>query len=61
MEKIIRTANGQIRQTIIVENGGSVKAGETLTNIGAVIGSLSEGSKLGIEVKKVVIRNLKRL
>ena len=28
--------------SIIAENGGNVKVGETLTNIGAIIGSLSE-------------------
>nr|WP_256478730.1 hemagglutinin repeat-containing protein [Sebaldella sp. S0638] len=45
--------------SIIGENGGNIKVGETLTNIGAVIGSLNEESKLGIEAKKVVIENLK--
>ena len=44
--------------SIIAENGGSIKVGETLTNIGAIVGSLSEDNKLGIEAKKVVIVNL---
>ncbi|MCP1223934.1 hemagglutinin repeat-containing protein, partial [Sebaldella sp. S0638] len=45
--------------SILAENGGSIKIGETLTNIGSVIGSLNENEKLGIEAKKVVIENLK--
>ena len=45
--------------TIIAENGGNIKVGETLTNIGAVIGSLSEENKLSIAANKVVVENLK--
>ena len=45
--------------SIIAENGGNVKVGETLTNIGAIIGSLSEDNKLSIDANKVVIENLK--
>ena len=45
--------------TIIAENGGNIKVGETLTNIGSVIGSLSEENKLSIEANKVVVENLK--
>ena len=45
--------------SIIAENGGNIKVGETLTNIGAIVGSLSEENKLGIEANKVVIENLK--
>ncbi len=45
--------------TILAENGGNIKAGETLTNIGAIVGSLSEENKLSIEANKVVVENLK--
>ncbi|MBP9479670.1 MAG: hemagglutinin repeat-containing protein [Sebaldella sp.] len=45
--------------TIIAENGGNIKVGETLTNIGAVIGSLSDQNKLSIEANKIVVENLK--
>ena len=45
--------------TIIAENGGNIKVGETLTNIGAIIGSLSDQNKLSIEANKVVVENLK--
>ena len=44
--------------SILANNGGSIKVGETLTNIGAIVGSLSEDNKLGIDAKKVVIENL---
>ncbi|MCP1225895.1 hemagglutinin repeat-containing protein, partial [Sebaldella sp. S0638] len=43
--------------SIIADNGGSIKAGETLTNKGAVIGSLNE--PLEIDAKKLVVENLK--
>jgi filamentous hemagglutinin len=45
--------------TILAENGGNIKVGETLTNIGAVIGSLSDETKLSIEANKIVVENLK--
>ncbi|MCP1226169.1 hemagglutinin repeat-containing protein [Sebaldella sp. S0638] len=44
--------------SIIANNGGNVKVGETLTNVGAIIGSLSEENKLSIEANKVVVSNL---
>jgi filamentous hemagglutinin len=44
--------------SIIAENGGNIKVGETLTNTGAIIGSLNEEKKLSIEAEKVVISNL---
>ncbi|MBP9479826.1 MAG: hemagglutinin repeat-containing protein, partial [Sebaldella sp.] len=44
--------------SIIANNGGSIKVNETLTNIGSIIGSLSNENKLGIDAKKVVIENL---
>ena len=45
--------------TILAENGGNIKVGETLTNIGAVIGSLNDQNKLSIEANKVVVENIK--
>ncbi|MCP1226521.1 hemagglutinin repeat-containing protein, partial [Sebaldella sp. S0638] len=45
--------------SILAENGGSVKVGETLTNTGAVIGSLNPNEKLSIDANKVVVENLK--
>ena len=45
--------------TILAENGGNIKVGETLTNIGAVIGSLNSDEKLSIEANKIVVENLK--
>jgi filamentous hemagglutinin len=45
--------------SIIAENGGSVKVGETLTNIGSIIGSLNPNEKLSIDANKVVVENLK--
>ncbi|MCP1225877.1 hemagglutinin repeat-containing protein, partial [Sebaldella sp. S0638] len=44
--------------SIIADNGGNIKVGETLTNIGAIIGSLSEEKKLSIEANKVVVSDL---
>ena len=44
--------------SILANDGGSIKVGDTLTNIGAIVGSLSEENKLGIDAKKVVIENL---
>ena len=44
--------------SIIAENGGNIKVGETLTNIGAIIGSLNADEKLSIEANKVVVSNL---
>ncbi|MCP1226400.1 hemagglutinin repeat-containing protein, partial [Sebaldella sp. S0638] len=43
--------------SIIAENGGSIKVGETLTNVGAIIGSMNDGMR--IEAKEVVVENLK--
>ena len=43
--------------SIIAENGGSIKVGETLTNVGAIIGSMNES--MTIEAKEVVVENLK--
>ena len=45
--------------SIIAENGGSVKVGETLTNVGSIIGSLNSDEKLSIDANKVVVENLK--
>ncbi|MDR2879254.1 MAG: hemagglutinin repeat-containing protein, partial [Fusobacteriales bacterium] len=45
--------------SIIAENGGNIKVGETLTNVGSIIGSLNEEKKLSIEAEKVVVENLK--
>ena len=45
--------------SIIAENGGSIKVGETLTNVGAIIGSLNPNEKLSIDANKVVVENLK--
>ena len=45
--------------TILAENGGNIKVGETLTNIGSAIGSLNDQNKLSIEANKVVVENLK--
>ena len=45
--------------TILTENGGNIKVGETLTNIGSVIGSLSDQNKLSIDANKVVVENIK--
>ena len=42
-----------------MDNSGKINVGETLTNTGSVIGSLSEENKLEIEAKKVVIEDLK--
>jgi filamentous hemagglutinin len=42
---------------ITAENGGNIKVGETLTNIGAVVGSQNES--LQIEAREVVAVNLK--
>ena len=39
--------------SIIAENGGSVKVGETLTNVGSIIGSLNSDEKLSIDANKV--------
>jgi filamentous hemagglutinin len=44
--------------SIIAENGGNIKVGETLTNVGSVIGSLNEEKKLSIEAEKIEISNL---
>ena len=44
--------------SIIAENGGNIKVGETLTNIGSIIGSLNADEKLSIEANKVVVSNL---
>ncbi|MBP9477967.1 MAG: hemagglutinin repeat-containing protein [Sebaldella sp.] len=44
--------------SIIAENGGSIKVNETLTNIGAIVGSLSDENKLSIDTKNLVIGNL---
>ncbi len=43
--------------SIIAENGGSIKVGETLTNVGAIIGSMNDSVR--IEAKEVVVENLK--
>ena len=45
--------------SIIANNGGSIKVNETLTNIGAIVGSLSEDNKLSIDAKKLVTEDLK--
>ena len=45
--------------SIIAENGGSIKVGETLTNVGSIIGSLNPNEKLSIDANKVVVENLK--
>jgi filamentous hemagglutinin len=44
--------------SIIANNGGNIKVGETLTNVGSIIGSLNTDSKLSIEANKVVVSNL---
>nr|MBP9479668.1 hypothetical protein [Sebaldella sp.] len=44
--------------SIIAENGGNIKVGETLTNIGSIIGSLNADEKLSIEANKAVVSNL---
>ncbi|ACZ10714.1 Filamentous hemagglutinin [Sebaldella termitidis] len=43
--------------SIIAENGGNIKVGETLTNVGAIIGSINESMR--IEAKEVIVENLK--
>ena len=45
--------------SIIAENGGSIKVGETLTNVGSIIGSLNPNEKLSIDANKVIVENLK--
>ena len=45
--------------SIIANNGGNIKVNETLTNIGAIVGSLSEDNKLSIDTKKLVTEDLK--
>jgi filamentous hemagglutinin len=45
--------------SIIAENGGSIKVGETLTNTGAIIGSLNPNEKLSVDANKIVVENLK--
>ncbi len=43
--------------SIIAENGGTIKVNETLTNTGAIIGSINE--PLNIDTKKLVTEDLK--
>ncbi|MDR2879183.1 MAG: hemagglutinin repeat-containing protein, partial [Fusobacteriales bacterium] len=45
--------------SVISENGGSVKAGETLTNVGSIIGSMNSDKKLSIEADKIIVENVK--
>ena len=43
--------------SIIAENGGNIKVGETLTNVGSIIGSKND--TMNIEAKELVVENLK--
>ena len=45
--------------SILANNGGNIKVEGTLTNIGSIVGSLSEENRLSVEANKVVVENLK--